>query len=199
MSSIYIHIPDVFDLNLKRKIESAILTEIDLRHNELNEKLIQSIYIKSPKKKLLSSNFLESLISRLKNYFFFNNELEITLELDIENIKIKNLQKICKTKVNRLSCRTYSLFFNNFSDKKLNNLFFKKINLISTFYKSYSIDLIFGIPNLSNETLNIFLNKLNKNEINHITLEEFNYRQNNVSYKEKSFDKNLVIDRIILL
>ena len=40
MSSIYIHIPDVFDLNLKRKIESAILTEIDLRHNELNEKLI---------------------------------------------------------------------------------------------------------------------------------------------------------------
>ena len=110
MSSIYIHIPDVFDLNLKRKIESAILTEIDLRHNELNEKFIQSIYIKSPKKKLLSSNFLESLISRLKNYFFFNNELEITLELDIENIKIKNLQKICKTKVNRLSCRTYSLF-----------------------------------------------------------------------------------------
>ena len=195
MSSIYIHIPDVFDLNLKRKIESAILTEIDLRHNELNEKLIQSIYIKSPKKKLLSSNFLESLISRLKNYFFFNNELEITLELDIENIKIKNLQKICKTKVNRLSCRTYSLFYNNFSGKKLNNLFFKKINLISTFYKSYSIDLIFGIPNLSNETLNIFLNKLNKNEINHITLEEFNYRQNNVSYKEKSFDKNLVIDQ----
>ena len=109
--------------------------------------------------------------------------------------KSKIYRKICKTKVNRLSCRTYSLFFNNFSDKKLNNLFFKKINLISTFYKSYSIDLIFGIPNLSNETLNIFLNKLNKNEINHITLEEFNYRQNNVSYKEKSFDKNLVIDQ----
>ena len=127
MSSIYIHIPDVFGLNLKRKIESAILTEIDLRHHELHEKLIHSIYIKSPKKKLLSSNFLESLISRLKNYFFFNNELEITLELDIENIKIKNLQKICKTKVNRLSCRTYSLFYNNFSDKKLNNFFLKKL------------------------------------------------------------------------
>ena len=78
MSSIYIHIPDVFDLNLKRKIESAILTEIDLRHNELNEKLIQSIYIKSPKKKLCIFKLLESLISRLKNYFFFNNELEIT-------------------------------------------------------------------------------------------------------------------------
>ena len=37
--------------------------------------------------------------------------------------------------------------------------------MISTFYKSYSIDLIFGIPNLSNESLDIFLNKLNKNEL----------------------------------
>ena len=44
MSSIYIHIPDVFDYNLKRKIESAILTEIDRRHNELNEKLKPDIF-----------------------------------------------------------------------------------------------------------------------------------------------------------
>ena len=75
MSSIYINFPDVFDLNLKRKIESAILKETDLRYNQLDEKVLQSIYIKSPNNNLLSSNFLKSLISRLNNYFFFDNKL----------------------------------------------------------------------------------------------------------------------------
>ena len=60
MSSIYINFPYVFDLNFKGKFESAILTEIDLRFNEMEEKLVDSIYIKSPNNFLLSSNFLES-------------------------------------------------------------------------------------------------------------------------------------------
>ena len=195
MSSIFVNIPDVLELDLKKKIESAILKETDLRYRELKENLVQSIYIKSPKNDLLSSKFLESLIARLDNYFFFDNELEITLELDIQSLEKEYLQKIGKTKVNRLSCRTYSLFYNNFPSKISYNSFFEKIRVISNFYKNYSIDLVFGIPNLSNETLDIFLNKLNKNEINHITLEEYNYRQNNIPYKEKSFDKNLVIDQ----
>ena len=116
MSSIYINFPDVFDLNLKRKIESAILKDTDLRYNQLDEKVLQSIYIKSPNNNLLSSNFLKSLISRLNNYFFFDNKLEITLELDIKTIKIKNLQEISKTKVNRLN--EISLRFSN-SFKKI--------------------------------------------------------------------------------
>ncbi len=56
MSSIYIHIPDEFDPNLKKKIEFSILKEIDIRHNELREKLVHSIYIKSPKNYFLSPN-----------------------------------------------------------------------------------------------------------------------------------------------
>ena len=94
MSSIYIHIPDVFDLNLKRKIESAILTEIDLRHNELNEKLIQSIYIKSPKKKLLSSNFLESLISLNGIKFSKNPILKDFYFQVMENLKYERFDGI---------------------------------------------------------------------------------------------------------
>ena len=185
MSSIYINIPDVFDYYLKGKIESAILTEIDLRHNELNEKLLESIYIKSSQNYLLSSTFLEFLISRLSNFFLFDDELEITLEIDINSITIKNLQEISKTKVNRLSCKTYSLFYNNFSVEKSDNRFFKNIGLIPNFYKNFSIDLIFGTPNLSNETLDKFFSKLNKNGVSHITLEEYNYRLNNISYHEK--------------
>ena len=65
--------------------------------------------------------------------------------VNTEGMEIKNLQEISKTKVNRLSCRTYSLFYNNFSHEKLDNLFFENINLISKFFKNYSIDLIFGV------------------------------------------------------
>lgn len=195
MSSIYINIPDVLDLNIKRKVESSILTETDLRYNELKEKLVESIYVKSPKNEILSSSFLESLISRLNNYFFFGNEIEITLELDIQSIKIKNLKEISKTKINRLCCTNYSFFYDYFPDEKLINRFFENIDLISNFYGNYSIDLIFGIPNLSNETLEKFLNKLNKKGISHITLEEYNYRLNDISCKEESFNKNLVIDQ----
>ena len=195
MSSIYINYPDVFDSNFRGKIESAILTEIDMRFNEIEEKLVESIYIKSPNNNLLSSNCLETLISRLNNYFFLSNKLEITLELDIQSIKIKNLERISKTKVNRLSCRTSSLFYNNFSSDKLYNRFFKNIDLMSNFYKNFSIDLIFGIPNLSNDSLEKFLNKLNKNVISHVTLEEYNYRPNSVPYRDKYFNKNLIVDQ----
>ncbi|MAR43875.1 MAG: hypothetical protein CMC48_07350 [Flavobacteriaceae bacterium] len=195
MSSIYIHIPDVLDLNLKRNIESAILKEIDLRYNEIKKKLVQSIYIKSPKNDFLSSIFLKTLLSRLNKYFSFHNELEITLELDIQNIKIEDLEEISKTKVNRLSCRTYSFFYNNFSSEELYNRFFENIGLISNFYKNYSIDLIFGIPNLSHETLDSFLNKLNENSPLHLTLEEFNYGLNTTFDQYKSVYKSLVIDQ----
>ena len=195
MSAIYVNIPDVLDLNIKRKIESAILKEIDLRYNELKENLVKSIYIKSPKNYLLSSKFLDSLISRLNNYFSFDNELEITLELDIQNIEIENLQRIRKTKVNRISCRTYSFFYDNFSGKISYNSFFENIRIIPNFFKNYSIDLIFGVPNLSDLTLDNLLNKINKNSISHITLEEYNHRLDDISYKKKPFNKNLVIDQ----
>ena len=195
MPSVYVNFPDVFDLNLRGKIGLAILKEIDLRFNEIEEKFVESIYIKSPKNNILSFNFLESLISKLNHYFLFSDKLEITLELDIQRINIKNLEGICKTKVNRLSCRTSSLFYNNFSSNKLYNRFFKNIDLISNFYKNYSIDLIFGIPNLSNESLEKFLKKLNKNVISHITLEEYNCKPNNLSCKEKYLNKNYIVDQ----
>ncbi len=195
MSSIYIHIPDVPDLKLKKKIESAILKEINIRYNELNENVVHSIYIKSPKTHLLSSNFLEALISRLNNYFFFDNELEITLELDVNNIKTDNLKKINETKVNRLSCRTYSLLCSYFSNEKADDFFFEKLSLVSKFFKNFSIDVLFGIPNLSKETLDNFLKKVNEKNPLHVTLEEFNNTFNNLSNQCISVDKSLVVDQ----
>ena len=44
MSSIYINFPYVFDLNFKGKFESAILTEIDLRFNEMEEKILRKVF-----------------------------------------------------------------------------------------------------------------------------------------------------------
>ena len=73
MPSVYVNFPDVFDLNLRGKIGLAILKEIDLRFDEIEEKFVESIYIKSPKNNILSFNFLESLISKLNNYFLVIN------------------------------------------------------------------------------------------------------------------------------
>ena len=195
MSSIYIRIPDEFDSNLKKKIEFSILKEIDIRHNELREKLVHSIYIKSPKNYFLSSNFLEDLISRLKIYFLFDNELEITLELDIQNIKLNYLNEIRETKVNRLSCRTYSLFYDNFLSEKSHDSFIEKIHLISDFYRNYSIDLIFGIPNLSNKALEVFFNKLNQYNPSHLTLEQFNNGFTKMPNQNTSTNEILVMNQ----
>ena len=181
-------------MNFRRKIEFAILKEINLRNDELKENLLQSIYIKSSKNGHLSPIFLEALISRLNKFYSFDNKIEITLELDFEKIKSQNLLKISKTKVNRLSFRTYSLLCKNLINKKSNNIFFEKLSLASKFFGNFSIDLIFGIPNLSNETLNKLLDKINENDLAHITLEEYNNGLN-TTYKGKYFKKNLVIDQ----
>ena len=195
MSSVYINIPNSIDLNFKRKIEFAILKEINLRHDELQEDLLQSIYIKSLDNEHLSPIFLKDLIFRLNSYYSFDNKIEITLELDFETIKNQNLLEISKTKVNRLSFRTYSSLYKNLINEKSNNYFFEKLSLAPKFFRNFSIDLIFGVPNLSNETLDKLLDKINENEPAHITLEEYNNGLNNVTYKGKYFNKNLVLDQ----
>lgn len=194
MSSIYINIPDSINLNFKKKIEFAILKEIDLRNDELKENLLQSIYIKSSKKDYLSPIFLEDLIFILNSYYSLDNKIEISLELDFEKIKSQNLLRISKTKVNRLSFRTYSSLYKNLINEKSNNYFFEKLSLVSNFFQNFSIDLMFGIPNFSNETLDKLLYKINENNLSHITLEEYN-GLNNVACKGKSFNKNLIIDQ----
>ena len=195
MSSIYINIPDSIDLNFKKKIEFAILKEINLRNAELKENLLQSIYIKSSKNDYLSPIFLEALISSLSSYYSFDNKIEISLELDFEKIKSQNLLEISKTKVNRVSFRTYSSLYKNLINVKSNNCFFEKLSLVSNFFQNFSIDLIFGIPNFSNVTLDKLLYKLSEINLSHITLEEYNNVLNNVACNGKSFNKKLVIDQ----
>lgn len=123
MSGIYIHIPYCkkacsycdfhFSTNLNNKPElvKSLLQEIDLRHNYLNNNTLQSVYFGGGTPSLLSFDELFQILNKIKQYFKFDNAIEITLECNPDDITEESLNNWLKLGINRLSVGLQS--FNN--------------------------------------------------------------------------------------
>ena len=160
MASIYIHIPYCkqachycnfyFSTKLKTKSQflNALRNEIILKQKDINDR-INSIYIGGGTPSVLSFLELEKIITFIKNNFNINNDVEITIEINPDDIKNGQLDDYKKIGFNRLSIGVQSF---NDKDLKLMNrrhnasqaiLLLEDVNKK---FKNFSIDLIYGIP-----------------------------------------------------
>ncbi len=160
MASIYIHIPYCkqachycnfyFSTKLKTKSQflNALRNEIILKQKDINDR-INSIYIGGGTPSVLSFLELEKIITFIKNNFNINNDVEITIEINPDDIKNGQLDDYKKIGFNRLSIGVQS-----FNDKDL-KLMNRRHNAsqaillledVSKKFKNFSIDLIYGIP-----------------------------------------------------
>ena len=160
MASIYIHIPYCkqachycnfyFSTKLKTKSQflNALLKEIILKQKDIKDR-INSIYIGGGTPSVLSFLELEKIITFIKNNFNINNDVEITIEINPDDIKNGQLDDYKKIGFNRVSIGVQS-----FNDKDL-KLMNRRHNAsqaillledVSKKFKNFSIDLIYGIP-----------------------------------------------------
>ena len=160
MASIYIHIPYCkqachycnfyFSTKLKTKSQflNALRNEIILKQKDIKDR-INSIYIGGGTPSVLSFLELEKIITFIKNNFNINNDVEITIEINPDDIKNGQLDDYKKIGFNRLSIGVQS-----FNDKDL-KLMNRRHNAsqaillledVSKKFKNFSIDLIYGIP-----------------------------------------------------
>ncbi len=166
MAGIYIHIPFCkqachycdfhFSTSLKRKGEmiEAILTEIQIRKEEFTNEEVATIYFGGGTPSVLSSEEINKIIQAVyENYKVLANP-EITLEANPDDLSEERILEIANSKVNRLSIGIQSFFE---KDLKLMNRAHnaeeakKSLSLATRHFENISIDLIYGIPNTTND------------------------------------------------
>lgn len=166
MSGIYIHIPFCkqacfycdfhFSTSLKKKDEliSCLIKEIEMRKDELQNETVETIYFGGGTPSLLSMKELESLIDAVyKNYQVVENP-EITLEANPDDLSNNLIIQLSKSPINRLSIGVQSFFEDDLQmmNRAHNAEEAKKCLSVATrYFDNITVDLIYGIPNMSAE------------------------------------------------
>ncbi len=165
MSGIYIHIPFCkqacnycdfhFSTSLQNKqsLIAAINNELTLRKDYLLDNKIETIYLGGGTPSLLSSSELLSIFETIHNLFSVDEEVEITLEANPDDLSKAYIKQLRETPVNRLSIGIQS--FRDVDLKWMNRAHNSSeatnsvMDAASAGFNNISIDLIYGLPDLS--------------------------------------------------
>ncbi|QIH39213.1 radical SAM family heme chaperone HemW [Flavobacterium sp. Sr18] len=166
MSGIYIHIPFCkqachycdfhFSTSMKKKEEMvlAIAKEIQIRKSEFENQEVETIYFGGGTPSVLSSEEINFLIAAVySNYSVIENP-EITLEANPDDLSSERIIELSKSKINRLSIGIQSFFEDDLQlmNRAHNSAEAKKcLEEATKYFDNISLDLIYGIPRMSNE------------------------------------------------
>jgi oxygen-independent coproporphyrinogen-3 oxidase len=162
---IYIHIPFCkqachycdfhFSTSVKKKPEmvEAICKELLLRKEEISGD-VETIYFGGGTPSLLSTEELQQIFDVIHSNYAVVENAEITLEANPDDLSEEKLKMLAASSINRLSIGVQSFFE---EDLKLMNRAhnaeeaLESIKLAKQYLENISIDLIYGIPGMSNE------------------------------------------------
>lgn len=172
MSGIYIHIPFCkqachycdfhFSTSMKKKDEMvlALAKEISMRKNELldsaqsDNEIVETIYFGGGTPSVLSNGEINFLISEVyKNYRVVENP-EITLEANPDDLSAERILELSKSPINRLSIGIQSFYEEDLKmmNRAHNSAEAKKcLEEATKYFDNISLDLIYGIPGMSDE------------------------------------------------
>jgi oxygen-independent coproporphyrinogen-3 oxidase len=166
MSGIYIHIPFCkqachycdfhFSTSMKKAAEMvlAIAKEIEMRAGEFDSAIVETIYFGGGTPSVLTSEEINFLIAEVyKNYSVSENP-EITLEANPDDLSSERIIELSKSKINRLSIGIQSFFEEDLQlmNRAHNSAEAKKcLKEATQYFDNISLDLIYGIPGMSNE------------------------------------------------
>ncbi|SDF06240.1 radical SAM family heme chaperone HemW [Epilithonimonas hungarica] len=159
--------------SLKDEMLSAIKKEIRLRHNELENRSLKSLYFGGGTPSVLSVDEIKSLIDEIQKYFSFDENIEITLESNPDDLNKNFLKELSQTEINRLSIGTQSFFD---QDLKFMNRAHNASEAESSIKRAQdfgleniSIDLIYGSPTSNFEIWKENLSKTIELQVPHVS------------------------------
>ncbi len=163
---IYIHIPFCkqachycdfhFSTSMGKKDEMlvAIQKELELRKQEFEEQVVETIYFGGGTPSVLTTEEIQTIIDSVYNNYTVVNQPEITLEANPDDLSEEKIIAFSKSPINRLSIGVQSFFE---EDLKLMNRAHtaveanETLKLATQYFDNISIDLIYGMPNMTNE------------------------------------------------
>ena len=175
MSNIYVHYPYCkqachycnFHFSTTNKGKDNILVliekELEIRSNEVKSPL-ESIYFGGGSPSLISNKSVDVFLKKINRDFSISDKIEITMEVNPDDVTEDYLRGLKASGVNRLSLGVQSFFE---KDLKLMNRAHsadqahKALSLAGKYFDNFSVDLIYGMPYSSlldwGENLNLAL------------------------------------------
>ncbi len=131
----------------------ALIKELSLRKNELQGQTVNTIYFGGGTPSMLSNGEIELLISEVYKNFNVAACPEITLEANPDDLSKQRIVALSKTQINRLSIGVQSFIERDL--KLMNRAHNAKqakscLQEATRYFTNITIDLIYGIPNLTN-------------------------------------------------
>ncbi len=163
---LYIHIPFCkqachycdfhFSTNLGKKeaMLAAICKELVLRKEEFTNEEVATIYFGGGTPSVLEVSEIIRIIQTVYDHYRVSGAPEITLEANPDDLSKEKIKQLAATPINRLSIGVQSFFE---ADLKLMNRAHNAeealqcIHEAKQYFDNISIDLIYGIPKMSNK------------------------------------------------
>ncbi len=160
--------------NLTGKYTEALKEEILSYASKDEHNKIQSLYFGGGTPSVVELNYLEEIVNQVKSTFSFENNCEITIEINPATVDLEYLKGLKQIGFNRLSIGVQS-----FDDKMLkilgrvhgsNDATDTVKNALAEGFENISIDLIYGLPEQTLEQWRETLKKAVSLNIKHISL-----------------------------
>ena len=185
MTGIYIHIPFCkkvcyycdfhFTVSFKQKgaLIEALINEIELQKDYLKSLEIDTIYFGGGTPSVLSIDEIGSILQKINTQYTISNAAEITLEANPDDISPQYLQELRQLGVNRLSIGVQSFFDEDLKwmNRRHNSTEAEYSIKLSqdVGFSNINVDLIYGLPQLSNERWNQNLQTFVDLEVPHLS------------------------------
>jgi oxygen-independent coproporphyrinogen-3 oxidase len=166
---------------------AALIQEIKLRKTEFIESTIETIYFGGGTPSMLKKSEIDLVLETIFENYNLSKSPEITLEANPDDLTDDYIQQLTTSQVNRLSIGIQS--FDDAILKQINrrHTSIQAINAIELAQKSgfnnLSIDLIYGIPNQSDETWLANLETTKQNKIPHLSCYALTVEENTAMHR----------------
>lgn len=187
MAGIYIHIPFCrqacnycnfhfsTSLHYKNDFVEALLKEIELQSkaNYLQDQAVETIYFGGGTPSILQIGELEKIMQQLHLHFKVDPSAEITLEANPDDVNDEKLKGWKQLGINRLSIGIQSLFEEDLRWMNRAHTSDEAKQVISKAraagFNSFTVDLIYGTPGLTDEKWLYNLDWVLQQNINHLS------------------------------
>lgn len=141
---------------MKKKDEMvlALAKEIELRKGESQNEIIETIYFGGGTPSVLTIDDIRLLIDTVYEHYQVIKNPEITLEANPDDLDNETILQYANSPINRLSIGVQSFFEDDLQmmNRAHNSAEAKKcLEFATQHFDNISIDLIYGMPNMSNE------------------------------------------------
>ena len=166
MAGIYIHIPFCrqachycdfhFSTSMKKEAEmvAALAKEITIRKQEFKDEIVETIYFGGGTPSVLTNDEINFLIDTVYNNYEVSANPEITLEANPDDLSVTRINELSNSRINRLSIGVQSFFEDDLKMMNRAHNATQAEECLAEAVKHFdniSIDLIYGVPGMTNE------------------------------------------------